>query len=66
MRKALRISAAALTVVSLSMIAARPLVAGLRIPAEQSAAAVSINPFQLMEQATDLPVQQIEDFSMIY
>ena len=65
MRKALRISATALTVASLSLIAAIPLAAGRQTPAEQVTVA-AINPFRLMERATDLPVQQIEDFSMIY
>jgi hypothetical protein len=63
MRKALRIS---LTVASLSLIATMPLAAGWRTPAEQVTAAAAINPFRLMERATDLPVQPIEDFSMIY
>lgn len=66
MRKALRISATALTVASLSLIAAMPLAAGWRTPAEQATIAAAMNPFRLMERATDLPVQQIEDFSMIY
>ena len=65
MRKALRISATALTVASLSPIAAMPLAAGWPTPAEQVTVA-AINPFRLMERATDMPVQQIEDFSMIY
>lgn len=63
MRKALRIS---LTVASLSLIATMPLAAGWRTPAQQVTVAAAINPFRLMERATDLPVQQIEDFSMIY
>ena len=63
MRKALRIS---LTVASLSLIATMPLAAGSRTPAQQVTVAAAINPFRLMERATDLPVQQIEDFSMIY
>jgi hypothetical protein len=66
MRKALRISATALTVASLSPIATMPLAAGWRTPAQQVTVAAAINPFRLMERATDLPVQQIEDFSMIY
>ena len=66
MRKALRISATtALTVASLSLIATMPLAAGRPAPAEQVTVA-AINPFRLMERAMDLPVQQIEDFSMIY
>jgi len=66
MRKALRISATALTVASLSLIATMPLAAGRPAPAEQVTVAASISPFRLMERATDLPLQQIEDFSMIY
>ena len=66
MRKALHISATALTVASLSLIAAMPLAAGRQTPAEQVTAAAAINPLRLMERATDLPVQQIEDFSMMY
>ena len=66
MRKALRISATALTVASLSLIATMPLAADWRTPAQQVTVAAAINPFRLMERATDLPVQQIEDFSMIY
>jgi len=66
MRKDLRISATALTVASLSLIATMPLAAGRPAPAEQVTAAAAINSLRLMERATDLPVQQIEDFSMIY
>jgi hypothetical protein len=66
MRKALRISATALIVASLSLIAAMPLAAGWETPVEHVTVAAAINPFRLMERATDLPVQQIEDFSMIY
>lgn len=66
MSKALRISATALTVASLSLIATMPLAAGWRTPAQQVTVAAAINPFRLMERAMDLPVQQIEDFSMIY
>ena len=61
MRNALRISAAALTVASLSLIAAMPLVAGRHMRAETVTTAVSINPLQLMEQVTELPVEQIDD-----
>jgi hypothetical protein len=66
MRKALFISATALTVASLSLIAAMPLAAGWQTPAEQVTMAAAIDPFRLMERATDLPVLRIEDFSMIY
>ena len=66
MRKALPISATALTVASLSQIATMPLAVSWRASAEQVTVAASISPFRLMERTTDLPVQQIEDFSMIY
>ena len=66
MRKALFISATALTVASLSLFAAMPLAAGWQTPAEQVTMAAAIDPFRLMERATDLPVLRIEDFSMIY
>ena len=59
MRKALRISATALTVASLSPIATMPLAAGWRTPAQQVTVAAAINPFRLMERATDLPVQRV-------
>jgi hypothetical protein len=55
MRKVTLILAAALTLAVLS-----------RLPAGPVAAAGAINPLELMRQATDLPVQAIEDFSMIY
>jgi hypothetical protein len=65
MRKVALIIAAALTLAVLSRLPAVPLDAGWRTPAGPVAAA-SINPLELMRQATDLPVQGIEDFSMIY
>jgi hypothetical protein len=61
MRNALRISAAALTVASLSLIPAMPLVAGRDMRAGPATTAVSINPLQLMEQVMELPVEQIDD-----
>ena len=61
MRNALRISAAALTVASLSLIAAMPLVASRDMRAATVTTAVSINPLQLMEQVMELPVEQIDD-----
>jgi hypothetical protein len=63
MRKVTLIIAAALTLAVLSRLPAVPLDADGRTPI---AAAVSINPLELMRQATNLPVQAIEDFSMIY
>ena len=61
MRNALRISAAALTVASLSLIAAMPLVAGRDMRAGLVTTAVSINPLHLMEQVMELPVEQVDD-----
>jgi hypothetical protein len=66
MHKSIRISALALTLASFSLAVAMPLAAGWGVPAERSGGTVSIDPFQLMQRATDLPNQQIEDFSMIY
>jgi len=43
-----------------------PLVAAWRTQAEQPAASVSINPFELMQQETDLPGQQIQDLMTVY
>ena len=66
MRNALRISAAALTVASLSLIAAMPLVAGRDMRAGPVTTGVSINPLQLMEQVMDLPAEQIDDLPMTH
>jgi hypothetical protein len=66
MRNALRISAAALTVASLSLIAAMPLVASRDMRAATVTTAVSINPLQLMEEVTELPVEQIDDLPKAY
>jgi hypothetical protein len=66
MRNALRIPAAALTVASLSLIAAMPLVANRDMRAATVTTAVSINPLQLMEEVTELPVEQIDDLPKAY
>jgi hypothetical protein len=66
MRNALRISAAALTAASLSLIAAMPLVAGRDMRAETVTTTVSINPLQLMKEVTELPVEQIDDLPKAY
>ena len=66
MRNALRIPAAALTVASLSLIAAMPLVASRDMRAATVTTAVSISPLQLMEQVTELPVEQIDDLPKAY
>src|SRR5262249_62233704 len=66
MRTFPRIVPAVLTAVTLSLLAAMPLVAGRRTPAEPSAASVSINPLELMQQAGDLPGQVIQDLMTVY
>jgi hypothetical protein len=50
----------------LSLLAAMPLVAGRRTPAEQPTASVSVNPLELMKQAGDLPGQVIQDLMTVY
>jgi hypothetical protein len=65
MQNVTRIVTAALAAVTLSLLAAMPLVAAWRT-AEQPTASVSINAFELMQQATDLPGQQIQDLMTVY
>jgi hypothetical protein len=48
-------------VASLSLIAAMPLVAGRDMRAGPVTTAISINPFRLMEQVMELPVEQVDD-----
>jgi hypothetical protein len=50
----------------LTLLAAMPLVAAWRMPADQRAVPVSITPLELMQQATDSPGQQIQDLSLVY
>ena len=66
MRNVTRIVTAALTAATLSLLAAMPLVAAWRTLAEQPTTSVSISPFELMQQATDLPGQQIQDLMTVY
>jgi hypothetical protein len=66
MRNVTRIVTAVLTAVTLSLLAAMPLVAGRRTPAEQPTASVSVNPLELMKQAGDLPGQVIQDLMTVY
>jgi hypothetical protein len=66
MHNATRIVTAALTAATLSLLAAVPLVAAWRSPAEQPTVSMSINPFELMQQAGDLPGQQIQDLMTVY
>ncbi len=64
MRNATRIVTAAAA--TLTLLAAVPLVAAWRTPAEQPAASVSVNPLELMLQAGDLPGQQIQDLMTVF
>jgi hypothetical protein len=66
MQNVTRIVTAALAAVTLSLLAAMPLVAAWRTQTEQPTASVSINAFELMQQATDLPGQQIQDLMTVY
>ena len=66
MRKAARVVAVALAIICLCLIAAMPIVAGWKVPAEQVLPAPLIDPLELMQQAKHLEVQQITDFSTIY
>ena len=60
-----RIVTAARAAVTLSLLAAMPLVAAWRTPAEQPAVPASINPPELLQQATDLP-GQLQSLPMVY
>ncbi len=64
MRNATRIVTAAAA--TLTLLAAVPLVAAWRTPAEQPAASVSVNPLELMLQAGDLPGQRIQDLMTVF
>ena len=66
MHNVTRFVTAALTAVVLTLLAAMPLVAAWRTPAEQPAASVSVNPLELMLQAGDLPGQQIQDLMTVF
>ena len=56
MRKVTRIVAAILPLVTLSLLAAMPLVAAWRMPAGPCIAPVSINPLKLADQAAAMPL----------
>jgi hypothetical protein len=66
MRHVAHIVAAALAAVCVCLIAAMPIVAGRRMPAERVSLAPLINTLELMEQAGHLQADQITDFSTIY
>ena len=65
MHNVTRFVTAALTAVVLTLMAAMPLVAASRTPAEQPAVPASINPPELLQQATDLP-GQLQSLPMVY
>jgi hypothetical protein len=57
---------AALTAVVLTLLAAMPLVAAWRTPAEQPAVPASVNPRERMQQASDLPGQLLQSLPIVY
>ena len=61
-----RFVTAALTAAVLTLLAAMPLVAAWRTPAEQPPAPASISPIGLLQQATDLPGQLPQSLPMVY
>ena len=66
MHNVTRFVTAALTAAVLTLLAAMPLVAAWRTPAEQPAAPASISPIGLLQQATDLPGQLPQSHPMVY
>jgi hypothetical protein len=66
MRELTRIVTGVLAAAVLTLLAAMPLVAAWRTPAEQGAVPVSIKPLELMQRATDLPGQQIQDLTTVF
>ena len=66
MGKVILVISAALTLAVLGRLPAMPFDADWRTPGGPVAAATPINPFELMQQAIDRPVQNTEDFSTIY
>jgi hypothetical protein len=65
MRKVALIVTTTLTLAALARLSATPLGVGRPMPTGPVAAAASIDPFELMQQASGLPVQEFEDFSMV-
>jgi hypothetical protein len=66
MHNVTRFVTAALTAAVLTLLAAMPLGAAWRTPAEQPAAPASISPIGLLQQATDLPGQLLQSLPMVY
>jgi hypothetical protein len=65
MHNVTRLVTAALTAAVLTLLAAMPLVAAWRTPAEQPAVPALINPPELLQQASDLP-GQLQSLPMVY
>jgi hypothetical protein len=65
MRKAIIIITATLTLAALDRLSAIPLDIGRPAPAGSVVAAASIDLFELTQQVGDLPVQEVEDYSMV-
>ena len=66
MHNVTRFVTATLTAVVLTLLAAVPLVAAWRTPAERPAVPASISPTELLQQATDLPGQLLQSLPMVY
>ena len=61
-----RFVTAALAAAVLTLLAAMPLVAAWRTPAEQPAVPASVNARELLQQASDLPGQLLQTLPMVY
>jgi len=66
MHNVTRFVTAALAAVVLTLLAAVPLVAAWRSPAEQPAVPASVSPLERMQQASDLPGQLLQSLPMVY
>ena len=66
MHNVARFVTAALAAAVLTMLAAMPLVAAWRTPAEQPAVPASISPIELLQQDSDLPGQLLQTLPMVY
>jgi hypothetical protein len=65
MRKVALIITTTLTLAALVRLSATPLEVGRPMPTGPIAAGASVDPFELMQEARGLPVQEVEDFSMV-
>jgi hypothetical protein len=66
MHNVTRFVTAALAAVVLTLLAAMPLVAAWRTPAEQPAVPASVSPRERMQQASDLPGQLLQSLPIVY